>query len=71
MATHDRVTIGPSRQDDTTEAQKLGVDVADVVANRISEEDLMKHSAESLTLKSRTGFRLLLVMLVMGANQAG
>lgn len=57
--------------DDVAEANKLGIAVDEVVANRITEEDLMRISAESLHFRSKTGFRIVLIMIVMGFNQAG
>lgn len=60
-----------ARHDIVAEAAKLGVSVEEVILNRVADDDLMRVSAESLTLKSRTGFRLFLIMMVMGFNQAG
>jgi hypothetical protein len=42
-----------------------------VAITRITESDLKRTSEEALTLWSATGFRLLLIMVVQGANQAG
>lgn len=57
--------------DDIREAEKLGVDVEEVVVTRVSEEDLMQISRDCLDVHSRTGFRLTLIVLVMGFNMAG
>ncbi|KAK7427151.1 hypothetical protein QQZ08_006264 [Neonectria magnoliae] len=57
--------------DDVAEASKLGLDVAEVVVHRITDEDLLRQSKESLTMNSKTGFRICLIMFVMGCNQAG
>lgn len=56
---------------DIHEAEKLGVDVEEVVITRVSEEDLMQISRDCLDVHSRTGFRLTLIVLVMGFNMAG
>lgn len=56
---------------DVREAEKLGVNVDEVVVNRISEEDLMRISRECLDIRSRTGFHIVLITLVMGFNMAG
>ncbi|KAF7553819.1 hypothetical protein G7046_g6985 [Stylonectria norvegica] len=60
-----------THHDDVAEASKLGVDVVEVVAHRITDEDLLKQSAASLSIYSWTGFRIGLIMFVMGCNQAG
>ena len=58
-------------EDANFQAEKLGVDVAEVVATRITDEDLLEQSRKALTLRSGTGLRIALVMFVMGCNQAG
>lgn len=58
-------------RNDVFEAEKLGVDVEEVVVTRISEEDLMRISRECLDIHSRTGYRIALITLVMGFNMAG
>lgn len=45
--------------------------VEEVVVNRITEDDVMKLSRESLNFWSGTGFRICLIMFVQGCNQAG
>jgi MFS family permease len=62
---------GATHHDDVAEARKLGIEVDEVVVNRITEEDLMRISADSLTLRSKAGLRILLILFVMGVNQAG
>ncbi|KAK3933727.1 putative mfs sugar transporter protein [Diplogelasinospora grovesii] len=71
MADGDKKTVRVVHHDDVSAAHKLGVDVDEVVVNRITEEDLSKISAESLNLKSWAGFRIMLIIIVMGFNQAG
>lgn len=56
---------------DALQAEKLGVDVEEVVVTRISEEDLIRISRECLDIHSPTGWRIALVTLVMGFNMAG
>ncbi|KAH8898367.1 general substrate transporter [Thozetella sp. PMI_491] len=59
------------RKNDAIQAQKLGVEVEEVVINRIADDDLMRISSECLTLRSKAGFRMMLIIIVMGFNQAG
>lgn len=56
---------------DVREAEKLGVEVDEVVVTRISDEDMMRISRECLDMHSRTGFRIVLITLVMGFNMSG
>ncbi|KAH6898204.1 sugar transporter [Thelonectria olida] len=58
-------------RDDIAAATKLGVDVGEVVAHRITEDDLLRQSRESLSIYSWTGLRICGIMVVMGLNQAG
>lgn len=60
-----------THHDDVAAASKLGVEVSEVVATRITDEDLLRQSAKSLSLRSGTGLRIALIMFVMGCNQAG
>lgn len=60
-----------SHLDHVAEATKLGVPVGEVVAHRITEEDLLRQSRASLTIYSWTGLRICGLMVVMGLNQAG
>ncbi|KAG9512464.1 MFS general substrate transporter, partial [Aureobasidium melanogenum] len=43
----------------------------ELVIAHLTEEDVHKLSRESLTLKSRTGWRLAMILFVQGCNQAG
>ncbi|KAH0156280.1 MFS general substrate transporter, partial [Aureobasidium melanogenum] len=43
----------------------------ELVIARLTEEDVHILSRESLTLKSRTGWRLAMILFVQGCNQAG
>ena len=45
--------------------------VEEVVVNRITENDVIKLSRDSLKFWSATGFRICLIMFVQGCNQAG
>lgn len=56
---------------DVREAEKLGVEVDEVVVTRISEEDMMQISRDCLDFHSRTGYHIVLITLVMGFNMAG
>ncbi|KAF2756263.1 general substrate transporter [Pseudovirgaria hyperparasitica] len=47
------------------------VHVEEVVVQRITEEDLMNLSRQSMNMRSLTGLRICGVMLVQGCNQAG
>ncbi|KAJ3542312.1 hypothetical protein NM208_g3988 [Fusarium decemcellulare] len=58
-------------QDVHADAQKSGVAVEEVVTARITDDHLVTKSREALKLRSRAGFRLALIMLVMAVNQAG
>lgn len=51
-------------------ADKTGLDVVDIVLNRVVDDDVMAISRSCLQLKSRTGLRLLGIIFVMGVNQA-
>lgn len=62
---------GATHHDDVAEANKLGVRVDEVIATRITDEDLLRQSRASLTMYSWTGFRICCIMFVMGCNQAG
>ncbi|KAB5515539.1 general substrate transporter [Coniochaeta sp. 2T2.1] len=57
--------------DDLVTANKLGLEVEEVAVSRLTEEDLMRISSQALTVKSKTGLRIFLIILVMGLNQAG
>lgn len=56
---------------DVHKAEKLGVQVDEVVATRISEEDLMRISRECLDMRSTAGLSIVLITLSMGFNMAG
>lgn len=68
-------TVGPKEgaihhEDVNVQAEKLGVDVSEIVAVRITEEDLIKQSRLSMTMRSGTGLRICVVMFVMGCSSA-
>ncbi|KAF7531573.1 hypothetical protein G7054_g8724 [Neopestalotiopsis clavispora] len=71
MAERGGHKTGVAHVDATETADKLGTTVDEVIATRITEEDMMRHSAEALTFRSRTGLRICAIMFVMGCNQAG
>lgn len=62
---------GDVHRQDVLEAEKLGVEVDEVVVTRISDEDMMQISRDCLDFHSRTGFHIVLITLVMGFNMAG
>lgn len=64
-------TEGDVHHQDVREAEKLGVEVDEVVVTRISEEDMMQISKDCLDFHSRAGFQMVLITLVMGFNMAG
>lgn len=45
--------------------------VEEVAIARITDEEIFNLSAESLTWRSKTGFRLFLIMIVQGSCMAG
>lgn len=77
MSSNTRIGSGTSKSEPAVqhnvfrEAEKLGVDVEEVVITRVSEEDMMKISRDCLDVHSKAGFRLSLVVLVIGFNMAG
>lgn len=52
------------------DAQKAGVDIDEVVTARITDEMLVQKSREAFQLRSKAGWRLVCIMIVMAANQA-
>ncbi|KAL0932289.1 MFS sugar transporter [Colletotrichum truncatum] len=71
MAPRNEVDHTVVYHDDVAAATKVGVPVEEVTATRITEDDVARKSAEALTLRSKTGLRIMMYMLIMGANQAG
>ncbi|KAJ9422812.1 lactose permease [Fusarium oxysporum] len=57
-------------QDVQADANKSGVAVEEIVTARITEDHLITKSREALSLKSKAGFRIFLIMVTMGFNQA-
>jgi MFS family permease len=70
MTTREHKT-GVTHVDAVETADKLGTTVEEVIATRITEEDMQRHSAAALVFRSRTGLRICGIMFVMGCNQAG
>lgn len=56
---------------DVREAEKLGVEIDEVVVTRISEEDMIQISRDCLDFHSSAGFSIVLITLTMGFNMAG
>ncbi|KAI0128303.1 putative MFS sugar transporter protein [Xylariales sp. AK1849] len=65
------IKTGVAHVDAVETAEKLGTTVDEVIATRMTEEDMMRISASSLAFRSRTGLRICGIMFVMGCNQAG
>lgn len=53
------------------EKHKVDVHDEEVAVAKLTEEDLFQLSRDSLQFKGKTGFRITLIMIVMGCNQAG
>ncbi|PNH40843.1 hypothetical protein VD0004_g6207 [Verticillium dahliae] len=71
MAPRNEVERSHVYHDAVADANKTGVQVVDVVATRITEDHLNDKSREAFTWRSKAGFRMVLILLVMGMNQAG
>lgn len=52
------------------DAQKAGVTVDEAVVARVSDDMLVEKSREAFRWKSKAGWRLIQILIVMGANQA-
>ncbi|KAH6683582.1 general substrate transporter [Plectosphaerella plurivora] len=52
------------------DAQKNGLDIDEAVTARISDDMLVEKSREAFRWKSKAGWRLVQILIVMGANQA-
>ncbi|KAF4983737.1 hypothetical protein FZEAL_953 [Fusarium zealandicum] len=70
MARRRQVQSQNIYQDVHADAQKSGVAVEEVVTARIADDHLITKSREALKLRSRAGYRIFLIMVVMGVNQA-
>lgn len=57
--------------DDIDQLKQATQYTEEVVITRLTEEDIHRLSRESLTLGSRAGWRLWMILLVQGCNQAG
>ncbi|KAK6341141.1 hypothetical protein TWF696_008228 [Orbilia brochopaga] len=71
----DEVELGPQvTRDDASDRDIKKVEdvhVEEVAVARLTEEDMFALSAENLSLRSRTGWRIAGVMFVQGCNMAG
>lgn len=65
------VTQPDQHDDNIDELKQSESHVEEVVIARLTEEDMMTLSTESLKFWSKTGLRITLVMFVQGCNQAG
>jgi hypothetical protein len=64
----DRTRTGDSAVEDFKNSESH---IEEVVIARLTEEDIYKLSEESMSMWSRAGFRICLIMFVQGCNQAG
>lgn len=60
-----------TQTEDFTDLKQSDYHVEEVTVARLTEEDMWTMSAESLKFWSWTGFRIVLIMIVQGFNQAG
>ena len=68
---HELTTTGTNGTDTVDDLKTSDAHVEEVVISRLTEEDIFKMSKEALQLKSWAGFRILLILIVQGCNQAG
>jgi len=66
-----RLETVDTRNDEIDDLKASGHHEEEVRIARLTEEDFLTLSAESLTLKSKTGLLISLYMFVHGCNQAG
>jgi hypothetical protein len=66
---HTEEQLETARGDALDEANKLGIDVSEVVANRVAEDDLHAVSAACMSLKSPAGWRIAGIIFVMGISE--
>lgn len=71
MATTDAVARAGSTISEVDEKKKVDVHQEEVAVAKLTEDDLFRISKEALSFKGKTAFRISLIMIVMGCNQAG
>lgn len=67
---NDAVRVN-STSSEVDEKHKLDVHDEEVAVAKLTEDDLYQLSRDSLSFKGKTAFRITLIMIVMGCNQAG
>jgi hypothetical protein len=70
-ASNQRLETVDTNQDNLADFKVSEAHIEEITIARLTEEDLFALSTESLRFKSWTTFRLALIMLVHGCNQAG
>ena len=60
-----------STSSEIDEKHKVDVHDEEIAVARLTEEDLYRLSQDSLSFKGKVAFRITLIMIVMGCNQAG
>jgi MFS family permease len=66
-----RLETAPSNMDSLADYKTSEAHIEEVTIARLTDEDLVNLSAESLRFKSWTMFRIFLILVVQGCNQAG
>jgi MFS family permease len=64
-------TLAPAATNDMDDLKHDPSHIEDVVIARLTDEDLFNLSRESLSFNSKASFRIFLLMVVQGINQAG
>lgn len=71
MSPDNDVARAHSTSSEVDEKHKIDVHDEEIAVARLTEEDLYQLSRDSLSFKGKTAFRITLIMIVMGCNQAG
>lgn len=71
MSPINDVARAHSTSSEVDEKHKIDVHDEEIAVARLTEEDLYQLSRDSLSFKGKTAFRITLIMIVMGCNQAG
>lgn len=71
MATPDAVARAGSTVSEVDGKKKVDVHQEEIAVAKLTEDDLFRISKEALSFKGKTAFRISLIMIVMGCNQAG
>ena len=71
MNSTNDVARAHSTSSEVDEKHKVDVHDEEIAVARLTEEDLYRLSQDSLSFKGKAAFRITLIMIVMGCNQAG